>query len=255
LSNAIKFSDRGGRVAIRCEEDDAQVRVQVADDGQGIGSDFLPYVFDRFSQAEGQSRRSRTGLGLGLALVREMVQAHGGTVVAESPGAGRGSTFTVTLPLSIGSFAHGSHKTSAPQADLPESLPPIEILIVDDDGDVRELLALLLESRGASARTVSSASEALDAISQRRPHLLLADLRMPDEDGYSLIRRVRASERERHEGRLPAIAITAYASATDRTQAIAAGFDAHLPKPVEPADLTRAVAKVARGFLPKNEAV
>jgi PAS domain S-box-containing protein len=255
LSNAIKFSDRGGRVAIRCTEEDAHVRVQVTDDGQGIGADFLPYVFDRFSQADGQSRRSRTGLGLGLALVREMVQAHGGKVAAESPGEGRGSTFTVTLPLSVGSFAPGSKRTSAPQARAPESFPPIEILIVDDDGDVRDLLALLVESRGASARTVSSASEALDAISQRRPDLLLADLRMPDEDGYSLIRKVRAREREQQEERLPAIAVTAYASPSDRDQAIAAGFDSHVAKPVEPAELARAVANVARGFSPKNETV
>src|SRR2546425_973942 len=148
----------------------------------------------------------------------------------KSPGEGRGSRFTVTLPLSIGSFAHGSPKTSAPQADAPESLPPIEILIVDDDGDVRDLLALLLESRGAIARTVSSASEALDAISQRRPDVLLADLRMPDEDGYSLIRKVRAREREQQEGRLPAIAVTAYASPSDRDKAIAAGFDLHVAK-------------------------
>ncbi len=255
LSNAIKFSDRGGRVAIRCTEEDAHVRVQITDDGQGIGTDFLPYVFDRFSQADGPTRRSRTGLGLGLAIVREMVQAHGGTVVAESPGEGRGSTFTVTLPLSIGSFAPGPKKTSASQADAPGLLPPIEILVVDDDADVRDLLALLLESRGAIARTVSSATEALDAISQRRPDLLLADLRMPNEDGYSLIRRVRARERERHEGRLPAIAVTAYASPSDRDQAIAAGYDAHVAKPVEPADLVRAVANLARDVSRKNEAV
>jgi PAS domain S-box-containing protein len=255
LSNAIKFSDRGGRVAIRCTEEDAHVRVQVTDDGQGIGADFLPFVFDRFSQADGPTRGSRTGLGLGLALVREMVQAHGGTVVAESPGEGRGSTFSVTLPLSIGAFAPGPKKTGVPQADAPGSLPPIEILIVDDDGDVRDLLALLLESRGATVRTVSSASEALDAISQRRPDLLLADLRMPDEDGYSLIRKVRAREREQQEGRLPAIAVTAYASPSDRDQAIAAGFDSHVAKPVEPDDLARAVANVARGLSPRNETV
>jgi PAS domain S-box-containing protein len=255
LSNAIKFSDRGGRVTIRCTEEDAYVRVQVTDDGHGIGADFLPYVFDRFSQGDGQSRRSRTGLGLGLALVREMVQAHGGTVAAESPGEGRGSTFSVTLPLSIGSFPPRAKRTRTPDADTPESFPPIEILIVDDEGDVRDLLALLVESRGARARTVSSASEALDAISQDRPDVLLADLRMPDEDGYSLIQKVRAREREQQEERLPAIAVTAYASPRDRDQAIAAGFDAHVAKPVEAADLARAVASVARGVSPKNETV
>ena len=255
LSNAIKFSDRGGRVAMRCMEEDAQVRVQVTDNGQGISANFLPYVFDRFSQADGQTRRSRTGLGLGLALVRELVQAHGGTVVAESPGEGRGSTFTVTLPVSTGTFIGGPKKTRAPEAEVLQSLPPIDILIVDDEGDVRDLLALLVESRGAIARTASSAAEALDAITTRRPDLLLADLRMPDEDGYSLIRKVRARERERQEGRLPAIAVTAYASPSDCDHAIVAGYDAHVAKPVEPADLARAVAHFARNVSRKNEVV
>jgi PAS domain S-box-containing protein len=255
LSNAVKFTARGGRIAIRSVREETQVHVLVSDNGDGIGAKVLPYIFDRFSQADGAKRRSPTGLGLGLALVREMVQAHGGTVVAESPGEGHGSTITVTLPLSVGAFPLAAKASVPIREDGPNLLPPIEILIVDDDGDVRDLLALLLESRGAIARTVASATEALEAISQRRPDLLLADLRMPDEDGYSLIRKVRARERERHERRLPAIAVTAYASPRDRDQAVAAGYDSHLAKPIEPDDLARAVAHVAEGIQRKKEAV
>jgi PAS domain S-box-containing protein len=253
LTNAVKFTPVGGRVGIRCLEEDARVRVLVTDTGQGISADFLPYVFDRFSQADSHKRHATTGLGLGLALVREMVQAHGGSVAAESPGDGHGSTFTVTLPLSIGT-ATALLRTAFPE-DEPESLPPIEVLIVDDEADGRELLALLLESRGAVARSVSSASEALDAMSQRRPDVLLADLRMPGEDGYSLIRRVRARERERQERPLPAIAVTAYASPRDRDQALAAGYDAHVAKPVDPRELARAVASVTRGIWQRDGAV
>jgi PAS domain S-box-containing protein len=255
LSNAVKFTARGGRIAIRSVREETQVRVLVSDNGDGIGAKFLPYIFDRFSRADGAKRRSPSGLGLGLALVREMVQAHGGTVVAESPGEGHGSTITVTLPLSAGAFPLASKAPVPSRVDAPESLSPIEILIVDDDGDVRDLLALLLESRGAIARTVASATEALEAISQRRPDLLLADLRMPDEDGYSLIRKVRARERERQERRLPAIAVTAYASSRDRDQAVAAGYDSHLAKPIEPGDLARAVAHVAKSVQRKKEAI
>jgi PAS domain S-box-containing protein len=255
LSNAVKFTPAGGRVAVRCVEEDTQLRVLVTDTGHGIKANFLPYVFDRFRQADSHTRRSTTGLGLGLALVREMVQAHGGSVAAESPGEGHGSTFTVTLPLSVAAVMPALTKPLASQPDEPESLPPIEVLIVDDEADVRDLLALLLESRGAIARSVSSASEAIDAISARRPHVLLADLRMPDEDGYSLIRRVRAMERTRRERRLPAIAVTAYASPHDRDQALAAGYDAHVAKPIEPSELARTVARVTRGLWQRDGAV
>jgi PAS domain S-box-containing protein len=246
LSNAVKFSPRSGRVGLRVAQQDSEVRVQVSDNGKGIEPDFLPHVFERFKQSDSHKGRSPVGLGLGLALVREMVQAHGGTVVAESPGDGHGSTFTVTLPLSTGVPVPEPKETSALRVDAVESLPHIDILIVDDDADARDLLALLLESRGAVARSASSATEALEAISQRRPDVLLADVRMPDEDGYSLIRKVRAGERERQQGRLPAIAVTAYASAKDREEAIAAGYDWHVAKPVDPGELARAIAKVAK---------
>ena len=245
LSNAVKFTPRRGRVGIRVAAADSQVRIQVTDTGLGISADFLPYIFDRFKQANSENRSASAGLGLGLALVREMVQAHGGTVVAESPGEGYGSTFTVTLPTTVSAMPDAS-SSSGQAKEVVESLPQIDILIVDDDGDVRDLLALLLESRGAVVRAVSSVTEALDAISRQKPDVLLADLRMPEEDGYSLIRKVRAREREQQDGRLGAIAVTAYASPRDREQTIAAGYDCHVAKPVDPVELTRAIVKVAK---------
>ena len=213
--------------------------------GQGINPEFLPHIFERFKQAENHKGRTPAGLGPGLALVREMVHAHGGTVVAESAGEGHGSTFTVTLPSAANTVAPASSDTGAADGDFMESLPQVDILVVDDDGDVRDLLALLLESRGAHVRTVASAQEAIEAINQRRPDVLLADLRMPDEDGYSLIRKVRAREHEEHGERLPAIVVTASAGSPDREQALAAGYDWHVAKPVDPGELARAIVKVA----------
>jgi PAS domain S-box-containing protein len=246
LSNAVKFTPRDGRITVRWDKQNGGVRIEVSDDGQGISADFLPHIFERFTQADSRKRRSPAGLGLGLALVREMVHAHGGTVIAESLGEGRGTTFVVTLPVSSGAAALAPEKTSQLVLDPVASLGRIDILVVDDDGDARDLIALLLESRGAVAHTVSSAAEALEAIRQRRPDVLLADLRMPHEDGYSLIRRLRDREREHGQQRLPAVAVTAYASPSDRERAIAAGFDWHVTKPVDPEDLARAIAKVAR---------
>ena len=245
LSNAVKFTPRDGRVVVRWRQQDLRVFIEVSDTGQGISADFLPRVFDRFTQADSQKRRARTGLGLGLALVREMVQAHGGTVAADSPGEGHGSTFVVALPVSTAATKAGMENMNLAEADSVESLPRLDILIVDDDGDVRDLLALLLESRGAVARTVSSAAEALAAIAQRRPDLLLADLRMPEEDGYSLIRKLRDRDRAHGQQRLSAIAVTAYASPSDREQAIEAGYDGHVAKPIDPEVLVRAIAQVA----------
>jgi PAS domain S-box-containing protein len=245
FANAVKFTPRNGRVAIRWAAEDAHIRIHVSDTGQGIRAEFLPHVFDRFSQSDGEKRRSRGGLGLGLALVREIVQAHGGSVVAESPGEGRGSTFTVTLPRSLPVRRPTPGTTEIPD-DGARQLPSLDVLIVDDDGDVRDLLALLVESRGALARTASSVAEALNAVEQHRPNVLLADLRMPEEDGYSLIRKLRADERLRQQVHLPAIAVTAYASPSDREQAIVAGYDWHVAKPIDPEDLARAIARVVK---------
>jgi PAS domain S-box-containing protein len=244
LSNAIKFTPSGGRIDVLAAQQDGEVTVSISDTGQGITPAFLPYVFDRFKQADGNKHRSPTGLGLGLALVREMVHAHGGTVVAESPGDGQGSTFTVRLPLSP-TLQSELVRPRAAQTTI-ESLPRIDILIVDDDGDVRDLLGLLLQSHGAVVRTATSAAEALDAIARQTPDVLLADVGMPEEDGYSLIRKVRAHEQRHNAARLPAIAVTAYATSADREQALAEGYDWHIPKPVDPQTLARAISKVAK---------
>jgi CheY-like chemotaxis protein len=241
LSNAVKFTPNGGRIGLRVAQQDGEVAIAISDTGQGISAAFLPQVFERFKQAE--NRRSPKGLGLGLAVVREMVHAHGGRVLAASPGEGLGSTFTVTLPLS----AAAQRLVLDTPADPPtDSLEDLEILIVDDDGDVRDLMSLLLEARRAHVRAASSAAEALDVIAQRRPDVLLADVGMPEEDGYSFIRKLRARERQQNRSRLPAIAVTAYATATDRERALAAGYDGHVAKPVDPAALTRAIALVAK---------
>jgi CheY-like chemotaxis protein len=246
LSNAVKFTPQGGAVRVVCLEQDAHVRVEVTDTGQGIPADFLPRVFDRFSQHGDRRHEPRVGLGLGLALVREMVLAHGGTVTADSPGEGRGSTFVVTLPLSL----HQGRQTATQRGtgnDAPvESIASLLILVVDDEVDVREVLVLMLESRGAKVQVAASAADALRLVDKMNPDLLLADLGMPGEDGLSLIRKVRAHEAARGNDRLPAIAVTAYASPGDRDQALAAGYDWHIPKPVDPDALLRAIAKVRK---------
>jgi PAS domain S-box-containing protein len=241
LSNAIKFTPRDGRVTVAVLPRDTELEIAIADTGQGISAEFLPYVFDRFKQGEILKGRATAGLGLGLALVREMVSAHKGTVVAESRGEGRGSTFTVRLPATDAAPAPPTTGETA-----VESLRGLNILIVDDDGDVRDLLGLLLESRAATARSASSVAEALTAIGQRRPDVLLADLGMPEEDGYSLIRKIRADEGQQHLPRLPAIAVTAYAAARDRDQALSAGYDWHVAKPVDPDGLARAITNVVK---------
>jgi CheY-like chemotaxis protein/anti-sigma regulatory factor (Ser/Thr protein kinase) len=252
LSNAVKFTPRGGEVRVRLEQTDSQVRIQVTDTGQGIRRDFLPFVFDRFKQGEGDMQRRSAGLGLGLALVSEIVQAHGGTVDADSPGEGRGSTFTVVLPVRAAPTTPATTKPST-RAATAELLTNIRVLIVDDEADVRELLTLILESRGGDVRAVSSAAEAFEAIDSFKPDVLLADLRMPEEDGYSLIHKVRARERERRSEHLSAIAVTAYASPSDRARALDAGYDGHLAKPVVPDEVVRVVADVAAAVAGRQE--
>jgi signal transduction histidine kinase/ActR/RegA family two-component response regulator len=247
LSNGVKFTPSGGEVRIHLMQGDGDARIYVSDTGQGISAEFLPHVFDRFAQAD-RARGAQGGLGLGLALVRELVEAHGGTIAAESPGAGEGSTFVVTLSVVTRATVEGGFRPSSAQpaalADQRMSLPPVKVLIVDDDDDARDWLGFMLESRGAVVQTASSAREAFEMVSQHEPDVLLADIRMPDEDGYTLIQKLRARERGRDGPRLRAIAVTAYASVSDRERAIAVGFDAHVEKPINPAELLMAIAAV-----------
>jgi PAS domain S-box-containing protein len=241
-SNAIKFTPAGGEVTVDVTATQSEAVIRVSDNGRGIGASLLPFVFDRFKQGEGESPRSRTGLGLGLALVREMVHAHKGTVTAESAGEGLGSTFTVRLPLMLPrerELADTVQTSRQPHPDLHESRP--SILVVDDEVDARDMLASTLRARGARVRQAASAAEAIDSMLQRRPDVLLADVQMSGEDGYSLIRRWRTHEGAAN-GRVVAIAVTAYAATTDRDRAIAAGFDWHIAKPVDADELVRVIA-------------
>jgi CheY-like chemotaxis protein len=250
LANAIKFTPEGGRVEVFIERSNEDMEVRVVDTGQGISPDLLPRVFDRFRQADDATTRRHTGLGLGLAIVRQLVELHGGTVQAASEGVGRGATFTVRLPISAGA-AEGAQvapleerRTAAAAASPMPRLPRLDglrILVVDDSPDGRTLTSLVLTQAGASVKAVASVREALQMIDAERPDVLVSDIGLPDEDGYTLIRQIRLHEAEQG-GFLPAVALTGFARAEDRARILAAGFQAHLPKPVEPVELTATIA-------------
>jgi signal transduction histidine kinase/CheY-like chemotaxis protein len=246
LSNAIKFTPAGGRVDVQVETREREVEVRVRDTGHGIRPDFLPYVFERFRQAESRVA-GESGLGLGLALVRRLVGLHGGSVRAESPGEGQGATFTVALPLAPAEIPADPPRVPTPAAAAPPAgvLLGMRVLVVDDDADTRGWLTAVLEDGGAAVTAVGSTQEALSALEQRPPHVLIADIAMPDEDGYALIRKVRAIPAERG-GRVPALALTAYAGAEDRERIMSAGFEQHVPKPAQPAELIALIATLAR---------
>jgi signal transduction histidine kinase/ActR/RegA family two-component response regulator len=254
LANAIKFTPAGGRVEIFIERSNDYMEVRVVDTGQGISPDFLPHVFERFRQAPGATTRRQAGLGLGLAIVRQLVELHGGTVHAASEGLGRGATFTVCLPISAGEVqgaqpaALGERRIAAaghsPMPRLPR-LDEFRILVVDDSADGRVLTSLVLTQAGASVKAVASVREALRILEVERPDVLVSDIGLPDEDGYVLIREIRRYEAE-HGGFLPAVALTGYARAEDRARILAAGFQAHVPKPVEPVELAAAIATITQ---------
>jgi len=253
LSNAIKFTEPGGRVEVRMERFEAQARIIVSDTGKGITPDFLPYVFDPFRQADSSSARRQGGLGLGLALAERLVEMHGGAIKAESDGEGRGATFTVTLPTRSGSRAisemNAIELNKALEVGDQPILAGLRILVVDDEADARDLLAIRLQQYGADVITAPSAEAAMEALALQGPHpdLIVSDIAMPGEDGYSLIRRVRAMEPEQG-GRIPAIALTAYSRTKDRVQALAAGFQIHMPKPVNAAELAIAITSIIGRF-------
>jgi PAS domain S-box-containing protein len=252
LANAIKFTPRGGRVQVRMERVNSHVEVSVSDTGAGIAADFLPHVFDRFRQADMGTTRRHGGLGLGLAIVRHLVELHGGTVTAESEGAGRGSTFTVLLPVAPVYSAEASEARVHPAAremlpafECPDRLDGLRVLVVDDEPDTREMLKAGLGQCGARVTVAGSAAEAIESLASGEPDVLISDIGMPDEDGYELIRQVRARAAD-DGGRVPAIALTAYARVEDRMQALRAGYQMHVTKPVELAELAAVVASLAR---------
>jgi signal transduction histidine kinase/ActR/RegA family two-component response regulator len=249
LSNAVKFTPGEGRVEVRLERIDGQARIQVTDTGIGIRKDFLDYVFDRFRQADSSTTRAHGGLGLGLSIVRHLVELHGGTARAQSEGEGQGATFTVEIPLAPPLSAKSAPATpprdeTTFEPDGDRELRGLQVLLVDDEPDVREMLPHLLEQFGASVRVTASAVEALEALRQGNVDVLVADIGMPEEDGYSLIGKVRELDGAIRD--VPAIALTAYAGEADRQRALDAGFQMHLSKPVEPRELASAVAAVAR---------
>jgi signal transduction histidine kinase len=249
LSNAIKFTPRGGGVEVRVREERPNAVLQVNDTGVGIRSDFLPYVFDRFRQADGALTRTHGGLGLGLSIVRHLVELHGGTVEVESEGEGRGTTFTVRLPLRAGTVEEPPRDRPAgspePRVwDLPDLLKNLRVLVVEDEADTRDLLVMALEQCGAEVAAFGSVPEALESFDRQVPHVLVSDIGVPLEDGYSLIRKIRSREAGRGGG-VPAAALTAYARAEDRQRALEAGYQTHLAKPVDPSELIAAVARLA----------
>jgi PAS domain S-box-containing protein len=252
LSNAIKFTPRGGRVQIRSERVNSHLEIVVSDTGQGIAPDFLPHVFDRFRQADQKTSRQHGGMGLGLAIVRHLVELHGGTVSATSEGEGQGATFTVMLPISpvyqldsSGGRVHPAARNLLPPDDCTDRLDGLSILVVDDEPDTRGLLKEGLEYCGADVRVAGSAAEAVDAIVAAVPDILISDIGMPGIDGYDLIRQIRELPADRG-GKVAAVALTAYTRVEDRLHALRAGYDMHVPKPVELAELVAVAVSVAR---------
>ncbi|MCC5654876.1 response regulator [Nostoc sp. XA013] len=242
LFNAIKFTPTGGSVEVRLKQVDTQVQIQVTDTGQGISHDFLPYVFDKFRQADSKTTRSFGGLGMGLAIVKHLVELHGGQVWAESPGEGRGSTFTVRLPLMT---MQTQTNTNIKELDNQLNLSGIRVLLVDDEVDSKELAYFILQEHGAEVISVGSPFEVISTLMDFQPNVLVLDIGMPDMDGYMLLEEIRNLPPEQG-GQIPAIALTAYAGKVDKQQAISAGFQVHLPKPVDIAQLVKVIAELVK---------
>jgi len=245
LSNAVKFTSSGGQVEIRLSSTGSHAEIQVADTGQGIASEFLPHLFERFTQADTSTTRRQGGIGLGLAIVKALVERHGGTVHAHSPGISKGATFTVRIPVLVPDETQdrGRPRIEGTSASSPR-LDGIRVLLVEDDTDTREVLILILEIAGAEVKGVASVREALSAFDGLRPDVVVSDLGMPGEDGYALLRHVRARGAGQG-GNTPAIALTGYVTSEDGARLRAAGFQMHLRKPVEPSDVVAAVASLA----------
>jgi len=248
LSNAVKFTPEGGHVELRLTRVNSQIEITVSDDGQGINPDFLPYVFDRFSQQDATTVRQHGGLGLGLAIVRHLVELHGGSVRVESEGEGRGATFTITLPaLAAHAAPSGEARRGSIISESHTSLPSINgvrVLLVDDLAEARELITLALVSDGAEVRSAASAAEGLSMLGEWRPDVILSDIAMPGEDGYTFIRKVRKLSEE-NGGRTPAATLTAYLGRNEYLKSLEAGYQAYIPKPVEWTELVTIVASLA----------
>ena len=247
----MKFTPRDGRVQVRLERVDSHVEIIVGDTGQGISPEFLPYVFDRFRQADSSTTRRHGGLGLGLAIVRHLVEMHGGTVHVVSAGEGQGSAFTVKLPLmavhpaALAPDALSQGSATLSTFESAPSLKELRLLVVDDELDTRQMLTTALAYCEAEVKAVGSVDEAMSLIEDWRPHVIISDIEMPGADGYELIRRLRSLGPEQG-GDIPAVALTAYARAEDRMRALSSGFQMHVAKPVEPSELAVVVANLSK---------
>jgi CheY-like chemotaxis protein len=246
LSNAVKFTPDGGRVHVLLERVNSHVEITVTDTGAGISPEFLPHVFDRFRQADSSTTRRHSGLGLGLTIVKELTELQGGSVRAKSPGEGQGATFVVTLPIAVVQLdtPNQVRPKEHQESEFPcteESLSGIRVLVVDDEPDARHLLREVLTACGAEVAEAASAAEALRLIESSSPDILVSDIGMPNMDGYDLIRQIRTRFAAKA---LPAAALTAFARSEDRRRALLAGFQTHVAKPVDPAELVAAVASL-----------
>ncbi|MDZ8225049.1 ATP-binding protein [Nostoc sp. ChiVER01] len=244
LSNAVKFTPSGGRIEVHLKQVNSNTQITVSDTGKGISADFLPFIFERFRQADSTTTRAEGGLGLGLSIVRYIVEMHSGTVHAASEGEGRGATFTVLLPT-IELQQEQQIKESEVKTNNLSALRGLQILVVDDSPDTRELVTFILQQSGAEVISVSSVAEALEALVRLKPDVLVSDIGMPDEDGYALIRTLRISEAAR-EKKIPAVALTAFARDEESKLALEAGFHVHLSKPIEPDKLVTVVANLVK---------
>jgi signal transduction histidine kinase/CheY-like chemotaxis protein len=244
LSNAVKFTPHGGKISVRVDQDGSDARVTVKDTGQGIDSEFLPRVFDRFRQADSSTTRSFGGLGLGLAIVRHLVELHGGTVSAQSEGASKGATFTATFPL-LADRTEPVTMAHTPEISAADnSLDGLRVLLVDDEPEARQIISTVILRTGAEVKTCQSAHEALAKLAEWKPDVILSDIAMPEQDGYSFIRQVRSLPRDKG-GDIPAAALTAYARDVDRRQALAAGYQMHIAKPIGASQLVTMIARLA----------
>jgi signal transduction histidine kinase len=243
LSNAVKFTPHGGKISLRVDQNGSDARVTVKDTGQGIDSEFLPRVFDRFRQADSSTTRSFGGLGLGLAIVRHLVELHGGTVSAQSDGVGKGAMFSATFPLLADRTAPVAQVQEISAAD-GYSLDGLRVLLVDDEPEARQIISTVITRTGAEVKTCNSAHEALAKLSEWKPDVILSDIAMPEQDGYSFIKQVRSLPRDKG-GDTPAAALTAYARDIDRRQALAAGYQMHIAKPIGASQLVTMIARLA----------
>ncbi len=252
LANAIKFTPAGGRIEIKVERAANNLQLRVSDTGQGIGANFLPFIFDRFRQADGTTTRQHGGLGLGLAIVRHLVELHGGSISADSAGEGQGSSFTIKLPLASTIESRRKKTTGSLRAkeitdghfSTVPTLDDVKVLLVDDDPDTLQFLSVMLTESKAMVQTAGSVSEALEILEWYQPHVLVSDLAMPNEDGFSLIASLRKLEGDRGQA-IPAVALTSYVRVEDRARALAAGFSMFVPKPIQPNELITAIANLA----------